>query len=309
MLFDADQPGRLVLRDGETVVAEYVYDAPRAAEESPRPYLLLRTRSGAEVTAHRPADHVWHSGLSLALPVVGVHNFWGGPTYVSGKGYLPLADNGSQQHRDFLSTGEGKTAAPDVAAVEEVVEWVAAGGAVVLREQRRLTARPVDEQTWALTWRSVLRNASGAALALGSPATNGRAGAGYGGIFWRGPTSFRGGGIVTPDGPVGDAALGRSGPWQAFIAPDRSAGVLLLDGGHSGGGGDGSATPWFARSEEYAGLGPAPFFSEERMLAPDDELVLSAAVVIGGAGVAAFADPLGESLRRELDAPARKIDA
>lgn len=300
MLFDADQPGRLVLREGQGVRAEYVYESPRAAEESPRPYLRLYTCSGVEVTGHRPADHVWHSGLSLALPVVGAHNFWGGPTYVRAQGYLPLPNHGTQHHHAFVVSDLPADAGS--AAVEEDLEWTAASGEVVLTERRRLTARPVDDETWALTWRSDVRNVSDGTLAFGSPATNGRADAGYGGLFWRGPTSFTGGGIVSADGPVGDDARGATGAWLAFVAPDRSAGVLILDGAPSEG-------PWFARSEEYAGLGPAPFFFQERVLAAGEVLEFSVAVVIGGPEVASLADTVGASLRAEIRTPAREVDA
>ena len=98
MHFEPGDTGRLVLRDADTVLAEYVYEPTEPQLESPRPYLLLRTRDGRDVTAYRPDDHVWHKGLSLALPVVGAHNFWGGPTYVHGEGYVQLANNGAQVH-------------------------------------------------------------------------------------------------------------------------------------------------------------------------------------------------------------------
>lgn len=298
MLFDADQPGRLVLREGREVLAEYVYEGDRPVAESPRPYLLLRTRSGVEVTGHRPADHAWHSGLSLALPFVGAHNFWGGPTYVRAQGYVPLANNGTQHHRAFVASD----ADAGGAEIEEMLEWTAASGDVVLEERRRLTARLIDAETWALTWRSVLRNVTGDAVAFGSPATNGRVDAGYGGLFWRGPTSFTGGTIQSADGSVGDDARGATGAWLAFIAPDRSAGVLVIDGAPGEG-------PWFARSEEYAGLGPAPFFFRERKLVAGDDLELSAAVVIGGPDVASLADTVGVSLRADIRIPAREVDA
>lgn len=302
MRFDADQPGRLALRcrseavtDTDTgtdtgiatgTVAEYVYDSDAERPESPRPYLRLRALSGVEVTGHRPPDHVWHTGLSLALPVVGPHNFWGGPTYVHGEGYLPLANNGTQRHRSFAPVDTP-------ARLVELLDWRSEHDAPVLAERRTLTARVIDEQTWALTWRSELRNVSGADLVLGSPATNGREGAGYGGIFWRGPTSFTGGAIVRPDGPAGDAACGEPAPWLAFVAPDRSAGVLMLDVGEE-------RDPWFARTAEYAGLGPAPFFAAERTLAADGTLVLSAAVAVGAADVAALAPTVGAALVAEL---------
>ena len=289
MKFDT-QPGRLLLVDGDVTVAEYVYEPTEVQLESPRPYALLRTRSGAEVTAYRPDDHVWHKGLSLALPVVGPHNFWGGPTYVHGRGYVQLANNGAQVHRSFeMSTDDGP------AGVVEQLDWVAEDGSLVLTEERRLTARLVDDATWALTWRSALTNVSGGELGFGSPTSKGRENAGYCGIFWRGPDTFTGGEILAPSGPAGDAARGEPGPWLAFAASDRSAGVLMLDGAVE-------PSPWFARSEEYAGLNPAPFFFTETLLPPGETLVLSAVLVVGDANVAAHAAGVGADLVAELRA-------
>ena len=70
---------------GDTTLAQYVYVPTDVQLESPRPYLHpVRTRGGDLVTAYRPHDHVWHKGIAWSLPVVGEHNFWGGPTYVHG---------------------------------------------------------------------------------------------------------------------------------------------------------------------------------------------------------------------------------
>lgn len=285
--FDAGQ-GRLLLADGDITVAEYVFEPTEVQLESPRPYALLRTRWGAEVTAYRPDDHVWHKGLSLALPVVGPHNFWGGPTYVHGSGYVQLPNNGAQVHRSFeFGTSDGP------AELLEQLDWVAEDGSLVLTEERRLTARAVDGDTWALTWRSALTNVSGEELGFGSPTSKGRENAGYCGIFWRGPAAFTGGEILAPSGLAGDAARGESGAWLALLALDRSAGVLMLDGAKE-------PSPWFARSEDYAGLNPAPFFFTETLLPPGETFVLSAAVVVGNADVVAHAAGVGADLVAEL---------
>ncbi|SBS72246.1 PmoA family protein [uncultured Microbacterium sp.] len=296
MHFDAEESGRLRLREGDGVLAEYVYEPHDAPLESPRPYALLRTRSGADVTAYRPDDHVWHKGLSLALPVVGPHNFWGGPTYVHGEGYVQLPNNGAQVHRAFVvSDTPVADAVAGLARVDEDLDWIAEDGARVLIERRTLTARPIDADTWALTWRSALRNVSDGPLGFGSPTSKGRENAGYAGIFWRGPVSHTGGDIVAPSGRAGDDTRGEPGPWLAFIAPDRSAGVLMLDAGAE-------ESPWFARSAEYAGLNPAPFFFQETVLPPGETLVLAAALVIGTAEVAALAATVGATLVDELRA-------
>ncbi|WP_439590794.1 PmoA family protein [Microbacterium sp.] len=266
---------RVVVRDGDTVLLDYVFAPTDAAVESPRPYALLRTRTGADVTAYRPADHVWHKGLSLALPNVGPHNFWGGPTFVAGEGYMQLPNNGAQVHRSFAPSP----------GIDERLEWIAERGELVLTERRTVGVRIVDDATWALTWCSSLRNASGAALALGSPTTKGRPDAGYAGIFWRGASSFTDCAIEGPSGRVDDTARGRRSPWLAAVAGD--VGVLMA--------GDPEA-PWFARSADYAGLASAPFFFEETVLAPNETILLSAAVIVGDREVARHA-LLAERLR------------
>ena len=93
--------------------------------ESPRPYLLLRTRDGQDVTAYRPDDHVWHKGLSLALPVVGPHNFWGGPTYVRVRATCSSPNNGAQVHTSFAASDTPVAeAAGGIARLDERLDWV-----------------------------------------------------------------------------------------------------------------------------------------------------------------------------------------
>ena len=293
MEFELDEAGRVLFRRGDQVLAEYVFQPTEPQLESPRPYALLRTPGGVDVTAYRPDDHVWHKGLSLALPSVGPHNFWGGPTYVHDQGYVQLPNNGAQVHRSF----ERAMAAPGSQScrIEEGLDWIAEDGTPVLDERRILIAQTLDDDTWALSWHSALRNVTDQTLGFGSPTSKGRPNAGYAGIFWRGPVGFTGGRIFSPEGLVGDAARGEPGPWLAYVAPDRSAGVLMFDGSET-------QNPWFARSEEYAGLNPAPFFFEETSLPPEETLVLSAALVIGTADVADVAADVDEQLLSELRA-------
>ena len=307
MQFTDDGIARLVLhagpardgdRDGDGVLAEYVYAPTEPQLESPRPYALLRTAAGAAATAYRPDDHVWHKGLSLALPVVGPENFWGGPTYIHGEGYVQQPNNGAQVHRSFRHAD-----VDGVARVDETLDWITEDGRTVLDEERTLTARRVDsgDGAWALTWRSALRNVAAVPLGFGSPTSKGRENAGYAGIFWRGPEAWTGGNILGPGGVAGDAARGEPGPWLAFVAPDRSAGVLMLDAAASV---SPSGSPWFARSAEYAGLNPAPFFYDETVLAPGATLVLAAVLVVGTAAVAELAPTAGAALVSEVRAAA-----
>ena len=57
---------------------------------------------------------------------------------------------------------------------------------------------------------------------------------------------------------------------------------------------------WFARSEEFAALNPAPFFSEEVVVPPGDTVRFRYAVGIADAGAEA-AESLAGSLRGILE--------
>ena len=112
-------------------------------------------------------------------------------------------------------------------------------------------------------------------LHFGSPTTEGRPLAGYGGLFWRGPRSFLGGKIMAQGGLAGPSVMGQSAAWLAY------------SGGH-----DGSLhqstivfydqpanprfpTKWFVRNDPYACLSCSFMFDEEYELPPQQKLVLA----------------------------------
>jgi hypothetical protein len=269
----------------------YVYRPDTAQRESPRPYLHpVRTLGGDLVSAFRPHDHVWHKGISLALPFVGEHNFWGGRTYVHGKHYVQLENNGSAEHRVMIHLG----VAEGVAAMAHSLGWFSQQGAPVITEHRAITAVIADGLSWVLTFETALTNMSGGTLSFGSPTTKGRENAGYGGLFWRGPRSFTGGVVQSPAGVGGDDLRGTTADWFAFRGrhdeTDRASTILIVDDSEN----PRHPPQWFARSEQFACLNPAPFFSEELDLAHGETLNLRYAVVVtdgdhGDEGTAALA--------------------
>ncbi|WP_127792435.1 PmoA family protein [Agromyces sp. LHK192] len=249
------------VRDGATEWFTYTYLPDTPQLESPKPFLHpLRTRAGRVVSGFRPWDHVWHKGLAWSLPVVGAENFWGGPTYVHGRHYVQLPNNGAQRH-----TGTGDLSFDGaVARFAHDLDWIAEAGTAVFRERRALSARALADDAWALTFETALRNVTDAPIAIGSPTTKGRDNAGYGGLFWRGPRSFTDGTLVTADGTGSGAEVrGQHHEWMGFEGRhdevDATSLVVMLDAA------DNPHHPpqWFARSEEFAALNPAPFFSEE----------------------------------------------
>lgn len=273
---NSDQPGRLVVEHDGRVIAEYVHEPQDAQLESPRPYLSpLRTLGGELVSLFRPHDHVWHKGIAWSLPVVGDENFWGGPTFTKDAGYVQFANNGTQQHRGFRESAGG---AP--AMVREDLDWITEAGATIITEERELRFEIVDDRSWVMVFSTAMRNVSDATLSIGSPTTRGRDNAGYGGLFWRGPRSFTGGVIHAPSGSGGEELRGTREPWMGFSGRHDGSGnwstIVMVDDPAN----VNSPPQWFARTDDFACLCPAPFFSTEVPVGPGDELRLRYAVVI-----------------------------
>jgi hypothetical protein len=154
-----------------------------------RPYLHpVYTLDGDLVTDCRPADHPWHKGISMTMSVVDDQNFWGGPTYRDGQ-YVQLDNVGEVRHEGWkmVDTWESGFVA------EQQLSWMSAQGEKWFHERRNIDINVVSETDpfWTLDWIMHFENVSGRTLRLGSPATEGRAGAGYTGLFWRGAPEFQ----------------------------------------------------------------------------------------------------------------------
>jgi Methane oxygenase PmoA len=259
----------------EIACYEYAPDVP--AFEGPKPYLHpVRTLSGGLVTGYRPNDHRWHKGIQMTWTDVSGQNFWGGNTYVHGRGYVPLDNVGSIRHDAFAVID----LTPDDLTLDEELSWLTSTGETWITERRRLRVHGVDVErgTWVLDAVIELRNVRDTELRLGSPTTNGRPDAGYTGFFWRGPRAFTGGGIHTRDGG-GPETMGTSSPWLAFTGEhddvDGGATLLVIAGTTSHG------TPtWFVRTEPFPGVAPSPAFHEVIVLPPEDVLRLHHRIVI-----------------------------
>jgi hypothetical protein len=273
-IFTADDraDGSVVVSARGVELFTYVYRSPVAQLESPRPYLHpVNTLSGQTVTELRPHDHVWHAGLSWSLPNAGDHNFWGGPTFVRDRGYEQLPNNGRVDHRGFTAF-EATDAGVEL---EEQLQWMSQAGAPVFTERRRLSATIApDLESWMLVFDSVMRNVSGETIGIGSPSTEGRENAGYGGLFWRGPASMRSGTVLSPGITGGEERMGSRGDWMGYSA--EAATVVMVEHASN----PRHPTPWFVRTEEYAGLCPAPFFTERLVVAAGEKVRFRYSVVV-----------------------------
>jgi len=287
----------VVVRDGDVELFHYVYIPDNPQLESPRPYFYpIRTRAGRDTGLYRPHDHVWHKGITWSLPVVNDENFWGGPTYVRDQGYVQLPNNGTQGHRRFTELSQ----TADRVVIEHELDWTTESGQAYFSETRRITAQVTGETSWTLTFSTTLENVSGARIAIGSPTTKGRENAGYGGLFWRGLRSFTDGKLVTTDTiGSGNDVRGQRHEWMAFEGKhdhiDASSLVLMLDDSQN----PHHPPQWFARSEEFAALNPAPFFSEEVVIRAGESATFRYGVGIAD-GVAADAPALADAVRGVL---------
>ena len=234
---------------------------------SPRPYLHpVTTPGGTVVTDHLPADHPWHLGAGFALQDVSGTNFWGGKTYTREAGeYVSRQDHGRI---------ELLPATPDEPDTRQL-RWLGTDGQPLLTEQRTLSHEILGGRAWRLDLETELTAVVD--VSLGSPGSNGAAGSGYGGFFWRLP-ACSGARIFTSDAEGEPAVHGAVAPWLAWTAsfgevPGIRLGqpaTLVFKAPAE------AADPWFVRCSGYPGVGSA--------LAWDRPVALAA----------------GESLRRSL---------
>ncbi|PRX09182.1 DUF6807 family protein [Actinoplanes italicus] len=230
------------------VVARYVWDPHLPATVSPRPYLHpVTTLGGTTVTGFMPPDHAHHLGASIAVPVLNDANFWGGRTYLADHGSIHLDNHGRQRHVRWLHrSGDG---------VVQQLDWLDRDGRALARERRELSVHHIDSTAWLLRVAFTLSSADGETLTIDSPAARGRAGAGYGGFFWRAPTGdYR---ITAETGNGTEAVHGRAARWLSLEGRDWTL-VFLTD--------TVSSDPWFVRCDDYAGVCSA--IAWDRLIVP-----------------------------------------
>lgn len=257
-------PDTPVLRVAGRPVGRYVTRPELPDRLSPRPYLYpVTTLAGTAVTELGPADHPHHLGVGVAVPDVEGHNFWGGRTYVRDRGPTELDNHGAQRHTSFpLRDPDG--------FVEEL-RWVASG-AELLRERRTVAVTELTSTAWALDFTFSLTNITPGPLSIGSPATNGRPGAAYGGFFWRARKEATAPEVFTVDREGEDAIHGTRADWVALAG---GTWTLVFAGATEVTRHD----PWFVRAAEYPGVGSS-LASGARLPVPPGETVVRRIVTV-----------------------------
>lgn len=249
-------------------VGRYTFSPVLGAHLSARPYLHpVSTLGGVPVTEEMPDDHTHHLGAGVAVPDVAGANFWGGRTYVRDQGSVELDNHGVQVHQAW------KLCDPD-GFVEEL-SWRAGPERTteLLREHRTVAATALDATAWALDFTFSLTNTSGDGLSIGSPATNGRPGAGYGGFFWRAPRERAAPLAFTAAGEGEEAVHGRTADWLG-LAGD---GWTLVFAGATA---RTRRDPWFVRTGEYPGVGSALAWADRLPVAAGETVVRRVVTVV-----------------------------
>ncbi|MFF2100040.1 PmoA family protein [Streptomyces sp. NPDC058202] len=269
----------LVLSAAGRPVGRHVHRPELPDRLSPRPYLHpVTTLAGTPVTELSPADHAHHLGVGVAVPDVEGHNFWGGRTYVRDQGPTELDNHGAQRHATFREAGPG--------GFVEDLRWTAAGRDL-LTERRTVTVVELTDAAWALDFTFALTNVTARTLSLGSPATNGRPGAGYGGFFWRARKEPDAPRVFTAGAEGEDAVHARPADWLALAGANWT---LVFAGATE----DTRRDPWFVRTAQYPGVGSSLAHRDRLTVAAGDTLVRRIVTVVADgtldrAGAAALA--------------------
>ena len=242
---------------GGTLLAAAVSGRSMPPVHSPRPHLHpVHSLAGRAMTVTNPSDHRHHFGLSLTMPDVNGTTYWGGRTYVEGRGSTLLANHGVQESLEETLDRSGHE-------LSSRVQWRAHDGAELLHEQRSLgTFLLPGPRGWGLHWRSRLHTAGGP-VTFTSPANRGRLGAGYGGLFWRLPEADEV--LVLVEGGRGEAIA--HGSRSPFVIVQRRHGstwssLLMVQDEEA----QGRIDPWFVRASDYLGVGTSLAWDAPRRL-------------------------------------------
>lgn len=264
---------------GDQQLFRYVYKPDMPQAESPKPYFHpLYTLRGDLLTNYRPHDHLWHKGIQMTVAHLSGQNFWGGASYVKDEGYKQLPNNGGMWHQKW---GQIHCDGKSVSLLETLV-WRTQSGADWIAEDRTIAITELDVNVgyWCLDYLTNLTNIRNEDLIFGSPTTEGRPNAGYGGLFWRGPRSFtQGGQAWASTGVEGEEIRGTAASWLAYSGKHDGTGnrstLLFLDHPQN----LRYPNKWFVRINPFACASFAFMFDEEYTLEPEQTLPLRYRIV------------------------------
>ena len=283
----------LRLMQGQTLIWQMNYDP---AEDKPY-FHPLATRAGDVVTWHRPADHTWHRAHWFAWKLINEVNYW--------------------EEDESTGLSEGRTEIVEVrvdrsheptAVIDMQLAYRQPDGAIVLSENRRITAHPPDEQgSYRLDWDHAF-TAGDRQIVLDRTLPEKHGGPGHGGY---GGFSYRAAEAMMDDARLLDAhgwtcrekifARGEPAQWMDLSGTvnhrtGAAAGVTLMDHPSN----PRHPSPFFVvLNGQFGYTNPALLFDEPMTLEPGEKLHLRYRALVHEG----FSDQA--ALQREFDAYAK----
>lgn len=205
----------------------------------------MRTPAGHTLTRNAPEDHPWHHGLWFTIKFVNEENFW---EEYDAYGVLRHDDEPT-----VIEDGDAVTVAGALTWTRPDRETVA------LREDRRWTYRPLDDDAYALDFETALV----APTAVVYDRTEFTTWGGYGGLALRGAGDWHDTRLLLDDGEERERALGERSAWCALdgLAGDSDApvGIAVLSAPAS----PRHPVPWYAstRAATYGDEGWSNFLN------------------------------------------------
>ncbi len=211
-----------------------------------RPYVHpLRTPAGHTLTRNAPDDHPWHHGLWFTIKFVNEENFW---EEYDAYGVL-------RHDAEPTITQDG-----DVVTVAGSLTWTRPDReTVALREDRRWTYRPLDDDAYALDFETTLVAPTDVVYDRTEFTTWG----GYGGLALRGAGDWHDTRLLLDDGEARERTLGERSAWCALDGltddGDAPVGVAVLSAPDS----PRHPVPWYAstRAATYGDEGWSNFLN------------------------------------------------
>lgn len=148
-----------------------------------------------------------------------------------------------------------------------------ASGRELLRERRTVAATELTDAAWALDFTFSLTNITDAPVSIGSPATNGRPGAAYGGFFWRARKEAAPPRVFTADAEGESEVHGARADWLALAGGNWT---LVFAGATD----TTRRDPWFVRADEYPGVGSSLAHTERLPIEPGGTAVRRIVTVV-----------------------------
>ena len=190
--------------------------------KEPKPYVYpLATVDGIELTANKPADHIWHHSLWFAWKYINKINYW-----------EPDKKTGLAAGRTNIKSATLRRGDDFSARVELAIEYAPLGQPPVMRETRVMEfTAPRADGSYAIDWDARFSVGDSEITLDRTPpkATSG----GYAGLSLRFPKGISGWSFLSSEDARSAAeGNGKTARWADFSGPTKTgsvAGIAMFD--------------------------------------------------------------------------------